>query len=137
MASREIEGDFYTTVPPIPSIALSTINTTVSDVIPVPVGATFCKVAGKFTSASPDEDADGAYTIAKRMIGETDFSSLDNSSTHRTGQGAATSRGMLSNIDCDGAEELKVLQVENTNGAGAITVVSLPFRFVFPPEAHQ
>ena len=137
MTNVAVEGDFYTTVPPIPSIALSTIDTTVSDVITVPNNAKFCKVAGKFTSASPDADADGAYTIAKRMIGNALFSSLDNSSVHRTGQGAATSDGMPSNIDCDGVAELKVLQVENTNGAGAITTVSLPFRFVFDVGATQ
>lgn len=137
MSNVAVEGDFYTTVPPIPTIASLATNSTVSDVITVPNNAKFCKVAGKLTAATPDADADAAYTIAKRMIGNALFSSLDNSSTHRTGQGAAASEGMPSNIDCDGVAELKVLQVENTNGVGAITTVSLPFRFVFDVGATQ
>lgn len=135
MSNVAIEGNFYTT--PIPDIAASTVDSTASDVVPVPRGATFCKVAGRCTVPTVDADADAAFTILKKMRGQTVFSSIDNGAVHRTGQGASTANGIPSNIDCDQVEELQVAQVQNTNGADEITTVSLPFTFIFLPDATQ
>jgi len=135
MANVADQGDFYST--PIANIAASTLDTTVSDVIPVPAGATECKVGGRATVAVPDDDADVAYTIVKKLKGQTVFSSTDNGSVHRTGQGASAANGNPSNIDCSNVIEMKVVTVQNTNSGGAITNVSLPFSFVTPPGGLQ